>query len=54
MFSHLYCQAFADLTIQVLDENDNPPAFKENSYEAAIAENSMAGKTVLPVSGKLF
>lgn len=52
MFSCLYFQAFADLTIQVLDENDNPPVFKENSYEAAIAENSAAGMTVVPVSGK--
>lgn len=53
MFSRLYCQAFADLKIQVLDENDNSPMFKENSYEAAIAENSAAGMTVVPVSGKV-
>ena len=46
------CQAFADLVIKVLDENDSPPQFKESSYEAAIAENSMAGKTVVPVSNK--
>lgn len=48
------CQAFADLVIKVLDENDNPPKFKENSYEAAIAENSMAGETVVPVSSKFW
>ncbi|KAJ7358979.1 hypothetical protein OS493_019884 [Desmophyllum pertusum] len=41
-------KAFADLTIKVLDENDNPPLFKEISYEAAIAENSIAGQTVVP------
>lgn len=52
--SHFICliifQAFADLVIKVLDENDSPPQFKETSYEATIAENSMAGKTVVPVS----
>lgn len=48
----IICQAFADLIIKVLDENDSPPVFKENSYEAAIAENSLAGKTVVPVSSK--
>ena len=50
--SFITCQAFADLVIKVLDENDSPPQFKENSYEAAIAENSMAGKIVVPVSSK--
>ena len=37
----------------MLDENDSPPQFKESSYEAAIAENSIAGNTVVPVSRKL-
>ena len=36
--------------MKVFDENDNPPLFKENSYEAEIAENSLAGTTVVPVS----
>ena len=59
LISHLIicfiiCQAFADLVIKVLDENDSPPKFKENSYDAAIAENSMAGETVEPVSSKLW
>ena len=57
VISHFICfiifQAFADLVIKVLDENDSPPQFKESSYEAAIAENSIAGKTVVPVSRKL-
>ena len=50
---HLLSQAFADLVIKVLDENDNPPLFQERSYEAEIAENSIAGTTVLPVSNTL-
>lgn len=59
LISHLIicfiiCQAFADLVIKVLDENDSPPKFKENSYEAAIAENSMAGEIVVPVSSKFW
>lgn len=45
-------QAFADLVITVLDENDSPPLFKKSSYEASIEENSEAGKTVVPVSTK--
>lgn len=53
MFYNLCCKAFADIIIQVLDENDNPPVFKENSYEAAVAENSIAGTNVVPVSRKL-
>lgn len=36
--------------ISVLDENDNPPKFQRNSYEAEIAENSPAYTTVVPVS----
>jgi len=50
----IICQAFADLVIKVLDENDSPPKFKENSYEAAIAENSMAGEIVVPVSSTFW
>ncbi|XP_015749275.1 PREDICTED: protocadherin Fat 4-like, partial [Acropora digitifera] len=41
-------KAFAELVISVLDENDNPPKFQRNSYEAEIAENSPAYTTVKP------
>ncbi|XP_068705618.1 cadherin-23-like isoform X2 [Montipora foliosa] len=41
-------KAFAEVVISVLDENDNPPRFKESSYEADVAENSPAGTTVFP------
>lgn len=35
-----------DLTINVLDENDNPPEFTQTLYEANIPENSLSGALV--------
>lgn len=39
-----------DVDILVLDVNDNPPLFQNNSYSAVLPENSMIGTTVLQVS----
>uniref|UniRef100_A0A4W6FXB1 FAT atypical cadherin 3 n=1 Tax=Lates calcarifer TaxID=8187 RepID=A0A4W6FXB1_LATCA len=38
-----------DVDILVLDVNDNPPLFQNNSYSAVLPENSMIGTTVLQV-----
>lgn len=38
-----------DVDIVVLDVNDNPPLFQNNSYFAVLLENSMVGTTVLQV-----
>ncbi|KAM4620340.1 protocadherin Fat 3 [Polymixia lowei] len=38
-----------DVDIAVLDVNDNPPLFQNNSYSATLAENSMIGTHVLQV-----
>ncbi|KAM4636899.1 cadherin-23 [Discoglossus pictus] len=35
------------ITIEVFDENDNPPTFSRPSYVIAVMENIMAGATVL-------
>ncbi|NXA36649.1 CAD23 protein, partial [Eudromia elegans] len=35
------------VTIEVFDENDNPPTFSKASYVVAVAEDIMAGATVL-------
>ncbi|XP_071362567.1 protocadherin Fat 3 [Trachinotus anak] len=38
-----------DVDIVVLDVNDNPPLFQNNSYSTVLPENSMIGTTVLQV-----
>lgn len=38
------------LRVTVTDQNDNPPKFERNHYEAEILENSMLGHSVLQVS----
>uniref|UniRef100_A0AAY4DS48 Cadherin-23 n=1 Tax=Denticeps clupeoides TaxID=299321 RepID=A0AAY4DS48_9TELE len=38
------------ITIEVFDENDNPPKFSQSSYIIQIAENIVAGATVLFVT----
>ncbi|XP_037604589.1 protocadherin Fat 3 [Sebastes umbrosus] len=38
-----------DVDIVVLDVNDNPPLFQNNSYFAVLTENSMVGTTALQV-----
>lgn len=38
------------LTVQVIDVNDEMPVFEESVYEAFITENQPAGATVLVVS----
>uniref|UniRef100_A0AAV2JCE7 Protocadherin Fat 3-like n=1 Tax=Knipowitschia caucasica TaxID=637954 RepID=A0AAV2JCE7_KNICA len=38
-----------DVDIVVLDVNDNPPLFQNNSYSAVVSENVMIGSTVLQV-----
>ena len=38
-----------DVDIVVLDVNDNPPLFLNNSYSTVLPENSMIGTTVLQV-----
>uniref|UniRef100_T1J1P1 Uncharacterized protein n=1 Tax=Strigamia maritima TaxID=126957 RepID=T1J1P1_STRMM len=41
--------AFTDITIQVMDENDNDPVFESNPYRVSVAENMAEGSTVLKV-----
>ncbi|KAA8590065.1 hypothetical protein FQN60_013999, partial [Etheostoma spectabile] len=38
------------VTVEVIDENDNPPAFSQQSYIVKIPENIIAGATVLLVN----
>lgn len=38
-----------DVDIIVLDVNDSPPQFQNNSYAAVLSENAMAGTSVLQV-----
>uniref|UniRef100_A0A4W4GSM4 Cadherin-23 n=1 Tax=Electrophorus electricus TaxID=8005 RepID=A0A4W4GSM4_ELEEL len=38
------------ITIELLDENDNPPEFSQSSYIVRISENMVAGATVLFVT----
>jgi len=38
---------FADITIKILDENDNAPAFESNPYFVELAENIDEGSSIL-------
>ncbi|MEQ2288966.1 Cadherin-23 [Ameca splendens] len=38
------------VTVEVIDENDNPPEFSKSSYIIKISENLIAGATVLVVN----
>uniref|UniRef100_A0A3Q3WPX5 Cadherin-23 n=1 Tax=Mola mola TaxID=94237 RepID=A0A3Q3WPX5_MOLML len=40
----------APVTVEVIDENDNPPEFSKSSYIVKIPENIIAGATVLLVN----
>ncbi|UYV60172.1 FAT1, partial [Cordylochernes scorpioides] len=41
--------ATTEVTINVMDENDNPPVFESNPYIVSIAENVAKGSTILKV-----
>lgn len=42
-----------EITVKVLDENDNSPVFDPRQYSAAVAENASIGAMVLQVSFNL-
>ncbi|XP_042896565.1 fat-like cadherin-related tumor suppressor homolog isoform X3 [Parasteatoda tepidariorum] len=44
--------AFCDITINVMDENDNRPTFESNPYVLNIAENIAKGTSILKVVAK--
>lgn len=39
-----------EITVEILDENDNSPVFDPRQYSAAVAENASIGAMVLQVS----
>lgn len=39
-----------EITVKILDENDNSPVFDQRQYSAAVAENASIGAMVLQVS----
>lgn len=41
--------ALAEITLQVLDENDHAPKFESNPYSIAVAENIEEGTSILKV-----
>eukprot|EP00794_Sanderia_malayensis_P011813 gene11813-13037_t len=43
-------QAWCFVTIEILDENDNPPLFSQRNYSARVYENASTGLRVLQVS----
>ena len=43
--------ASADVTVNVIDENDNAPKFGEDHYDVTIPENVKPGTVVVQVSG---
>lgn len=43
---------FADIEILIIDVNDNPPLFVENSYQASVSEDSFVGANVLTVQAR--
>lgn len=42
-----------DITVKILDENDNSPIFDPRQYSASVAENASIGTMVLKVIQKL-
>jgi protocadherin Fat 1/2/3 len=38
---------FADITIKILDENDNAPTFESNPYYIEVAENVEEGTSII-------
>lgn len=38
---------FADITIKILDENDNAPTFESNPYYVEVAENIEEGTSII-------
>ena len=44
----------ADVTVNLLDLNDNKPQFTESSYEINIPENQLAGEQIGKVRPKYF
>ncbi len=43
-------RAFATLTLNVIDENDNTPKFVAKKYRASIASTAQHGDTIMTVS----
>ena len=46
--------ASADVTVNLLDENDNVPKFEEDYYDVTIPENVQPGTVILQVKEKLY
>ena len=40
----------ADVTVNILDENDNVPKFEQDHYDVTIPENVQPGTIILQVS----
>ena len=43
-----------DITVNIIDVNDNPPRFEHETYEVSVREDVPVGSTVLNVSGNFF
>ncbi|CAH2301204.1 protocadherin-23 [Pelobates cultripes] len=48
--SDLIHQSEAELTIKILDENDNPPVFTQDSYKVTVPELTAPGTFIISVS----
>ena len=44
---------FAEVTIEVLDANDNAPAFNLPQYQANVPVDTPVGETVMKVGGRV-
>ena len=42
----------ANLIIEIIDENDNPPKFSQNAYQASISEGASLGAEIIQVIAK--